>query len=222
MSTRITQTLAIAGALFSFVALSARSGVAATVIYDFSVDVNTARYSGFFSYDDAAVGSYIPSLPYYDVTDFSFNFRDKTYTKSDLRIDGRALPASLPLQITGGEPVYLPGGGLGITPKGGALQRFAFSTFNPSSVADFFTLVGSTNPSDSRFIYGTVSPTNPNRLDLGEGRVAFSVRSAAVPEPSQAAGIVTSTIALSWLLWRHRKGRFLQSPSVSVCDRSRT
>ncbi len=209
MTARISYPLAIAvvGAAISFMLDPAQ---AAILTYDFTVDVTSGelsgnQYGGYFSYDDAARAAV--SQPYFDVTDFHFDF-DRLYTRSDLILDGRQGAAALPLEIRGGETTLDPAtGSLAVTPHGGDLVRFAFSNFDSHQTTDFFSMLGS--PNQSSFVYGSY----PNNLPIiGSGTVSYAQRSpAAVPEPDGAIAL-TSLFGLGLLL-KLRPKRRQQSPA---------
>ena len=189
MTAQISYPLAItvAGAAIGLMLDPAQAVI---LTYDFTVEVTSGefggnQYGGYFSYDDAAKAPV--SQPYFDVTDFRFDF-DRPYTRSDLILDGRQGAAALPLEIRGGEATLDPTtGSLAITPHGGDLERFAFSNFNSRQTTDFFSILGS--PSQSSFVYGKYS----NGLPLiGSGTVSYAQRSpAAVPEPNGAIALAS-------------------------------
>ena len=196
---RIYQKIAVAaaGAALSLVVIEATPADAATITYDFTVDVTRGslagnQYSGFFSYDDTSI-SPGPStlLPYFDVTEFNFQFADQTYTRNNLRFDCRQISTCVPLTITGGEiitdlstrPFTF------LIPRGGTLSNFQFGNvsmmgFPNSTSQPLFQLFA--NPANSFFVYqlpgeGFAIP--------GSGSVTYAVRPQAVPESDTVLGI---------------------------------
>lgn len=208
MANSIYQKLALAtvGTVLSLAVMETPSVQAATITYDFTVNITDGpllgnQYSGFFSYDDASPsGAGGLLLPFFDVTEFNFDFPQRTNTPSQLFIDGRVFPSSLPLQFRGGEVVTDPSGRLVLIPRGGELVRFAFSTFNPfrPPFPGFFTLFGSST--GLSFTYQL--PFNPGEpFTIGSGSGTVSLRTTpptAVPEPGTVFGL--SMLGLGWLL----------------------
>jgi PEP-CTERM motif len=207
MANSICQKLAFttAAAALSLAGLEAYPAQAAIITYDFTVDITSGpllgnQYNGFFSYDDASPsGAGNLLIPYFDVTEFNFDFPQRTNTPSQLFIDGRVFPFSFPLRFTGGTIVTDPSGRIVLIPRGGELQSFGFSTFNPfrPPFPGFFTLIGS--PSSLSFFYQLLF--NPGEPFSGTGSGTVSLRTTpptAVPEPSTIVGL--SMLGLGWLL----------------------
>lgn len=94
------------GIALSFTIMEPRPVKAATITYDFTVDVTSGQlsgnqYSGFFSYDDSSPSSSSRLLfSVFDETEFNFEFAGRTYTRRDLRSGCRGLPCGS-LQIPG-------------------------------------------------------------------------------------------------------------------------
>jgi hypothetical protein len=193
----IYQKLAVAtaGAALSLVVSEATPTQAATITYDFTVNVTGGslsgnQYSGFFSYDDTSTSDASRRwLPYFNVTQFNFEFANQTYTQNDLRVDCRNIQACYPLQITGGEFVTQPSGLPVLTPRGGNLDRIQFGNVSfmgfPSSTSQplfqFFA-----DATSSFFAYELPGDQGPN---LGSGDVTYGLRAEPVPEPNTVFGI---------------------------------
>lgn len=200
----------VALACLSIAAIKTEPVDAATITYDFLVETERGNYKGYFSYDDTAP-SPAGVQPYYDITDFSFDFFDtsyqnlyapRTYTQSDLESDGRIWPRSLPLLITGGEVIIDPENtGIYSIPRGGTLERFSFSTFYGLDLQGGNEERGWWTLGNSGFYYmmgwdGSIGP-NPNLG--GDGIVSYWLRpSTSVPEPSTILGL--SLVGLGWLV----------------------
>ena len=131
MANSIYQKLALAtaGTVLSLAVMETYSANAATITYDFTVNITDGpllgnQYSGFFSYDDTSPSatrlpadytspSFVsPLVPVFDVTEFNFDFAGKTYTKSDLEYDGcrHGIQYCYPLAPSGVEAVLDPSG----------------------------------------------------------------------------------------------------------------
>jgi len=205
MANSIYQKLALAtaGTVLSLAVMETASVQAATITYDFNVNITSGpllgnQYSGFFSYDNTAPAPVLQ--PFFDVTEFNFEFANRTYTRSDLVLDCRVFPGCLPLQFSGGELVTDPSGRLVLIPGGSELARVAFSTFNPFGppFPGFFTLIGS----GSAFSFNYQLPFNPGEpTTIGNGSGTVSLRTTpptAVPEPSTIFGL--SMLGFGWLL----------------------
>ncbi len=208
MANSIYQKLALAtaGTVLSLAVMETPSVQAAIITYDFTVNISSGtlignQYSGFFSYDNTAPAPVLQ--PFFDVTEFNFKFANKTYTRSDLRLDCRVFPACLPLEFTTGEIVTEPSGRLVLIPGGSELARFAFSTFNAFGppFPGFFTLFGSST--GLSFTYQL--PFNPGEpFTIGSGSGTVSRRTdptpppTSVPEPGTVFGL--SMLGFGWLL----------------------
>lgn len=218
MANSIYQKLgfAIAGTVLSLAVMETGSVQAATITYDFNVNITSGpllgnQYSGFFSYDDASPsGAGNLLLPYFDITEFNFEFANRTYTRSDLRYDCRVFPGCLPLQFSGGEVVTEPSGQVVLIPRGGELVRFAFSTFNPfrPPFPGFFTLIG--GQTGLGFTYQLpFNPGEPFTIGSGSGTVSRRPTTppppTSVPEPGTVFGL--SMLGFGWLL-RKKKVSF--------------
>ena len=97
----ISKKLAVttAGVALSFTAMEANPAQAAVFTYDFTVDITEGplvgnQYSGSFSYDDS---SELTSFGGYRPFDFTFDFKGKTFTESDLQIDAGGYGGFYPL-----------------------------------------------------------------------------------------------------------------------------
>ncbi|MCT7948931.1 PEP-CTERM sorting domain-containing protein [Ancylothrix sp. C2] len=201
--------LTVVATSLSLAAIKTEIAAASTITYDFLVETERGDYKGYFSYDDTAP-SPAGVQPYYEITDFSFDFIDtnyqnlyapRTYTQSDLRTDGRTWPRSLPLTITNGEVIIDPENtGIYSIPRGGTLERFSFSTFNSFDFDGRGEANGWWTLGNSGFYYmnGWDRTTGPNPNSGGDGIVSYWLRtSASVPEPSTILGL--SLVGLGWL-----------------------
>ncbi|MBD2040008.1 PEP-CTERM sorting domain-containing protein [Microcoleus sp. FACHB-672] len=218
MFTNLYQKLAIAtaGTALSLFALEVTPAEAAIITYDFTVDITSGhlsgnQYNGFFSYDDTATSAAgEPLEPYFDVTEFNFDFantafqqqgQNRTYTKSDVRYDGRSLPYSLPLEFDGGEVVEDEFGNIQLTPRGGELVRFAFSTFdafNYENQDGWWSMFANRQGSSSfNYYFGWDDLLGDPGLS-GAGNVSYALRS--VPEPNTVFAL--GLLGAGWLLKR--------------------
>ena len=220
MANSIYQKLgfAIAGTVLSLGVMEALSVQAATITYDFNVNITSGpllgnQYSGFFSYDDTSPSPTAPVVPVFDVTEFNFEFAGKTYTKSDLRYGGcrAGLQYCYPLEFSGAEAVLDPSGfPRYFIPRGGELVSFAFSTFNPFGppYPGFFSLMGGMR--GLSFIYQLpFNPEPPTPIGSGSGTVSRRPTTppppTSVPEPGTVFGL--SMLGFGWLL-RKKKVSF--------------
>lgn len=206
--------IAIAGSVLSFAAIEAHPAHAAIITYDFNVDVTRGSlagntYNGFFSYDDTSFPpARSPSTiqPYFDVSEFNFNFAGRTYNVGDLRFDCRPSSGSacFPLVITGGQVVtkldtppftFL-------TPRGGTLTSFNFMNvgfmgFPTSTSQPLFQIEDFLKT--SFFAYELPGES----ANFNSGSVTYSLRqpSTSVPEPSADFGLSgLGILGLGWLL----------------------
>lgn len=204
MANKIFQKLvfATAGTALSLAVIEASPAHAATITYDFDVNITGGSlagnsYNGSFSYDDSAP-SPAGLQPYFTVTDFNFGFAGRTYTRSDLRLDGRRLETAYPLNITGGEAVFSTPTGAALTPRGGTLQSIQFGNvsfmgFLNSTEQPLFQL--SASPTNSSFSYQLPG----ERATFGSGSVRYSSRTTPVPEPEDSVYALV-ILGLGWLL----------------------
>lgn len=211
MANSIYQKLALAtaGTVLSLTAINTSSVQAAIITYDFTVNITSGsllgnQYNGFFSYDDASPsGAGNLLLPFFYITEFNFDFPQRTNTPSQLFIDGRVFPNSLPLRFKGGTIVTDSSGQIVLIPRGGELQNFGFSTFNPfrPPFSGFFTLIGSST--GLFFAYQLpFNPDEPFRIGFGSGTVSQrptpTPPPTSVPEPGTVFGL--SMLGFGWLL----------------------
>ncbi len=239
MADKCLQKLAVAaaGAALSLAVMEAQPAGAATITYDFTVGVTSGpltgnQYNGFFSYDDSSTSSAGELLlPYFQVSDFNFEFVNtsfqnafdsQTYTKSDLRIDGRLGPASLPLRISGGEIIMDESGHIDLIPRGGHLDSFGFSTFNrfDRGEAGWWTLVSSYGFS---YKFGWDYSSGPDPGRSGSGTVTYSLRetpTSRVPEPGTAFGL--GVLGAGWLLRKKIASRSSQGAAGNLPKSSAT
>lgn len=215
MANSIYQKLgfAIAGTVLSLTVIEAHSANAAIITYDFNVNITSGpllgnQYSGFFSYDDTSPAPF-GLQPFFGLTEYNFDFPERTGTPSNLFLDCRVGPSCLPLEITGGEVVFdEPNGKIYLIPRGGELVRFAFSTFNPfrPPFPGFFTLIG--GQTGLGFTYQL--PFNPGEppSPIGGGSGTVSRRPitppppTSVPEPGTVFGL--SMLGFGWLLGKKK------------------
>lgn len=168
---------ATAGVVLSCAAMEAnfmKPALAATITYDFTVDVTSGSLagiqgSGFFSYDDSTLkGIGLETLRANGGLDISFEFSGKTYNETD-DINFPNFPmvqfqdsSLLGLSFLAEEP------------------GFAFQIGTPNPAPDVF--------GGDEFIYGV-------RPDIdGEGVVSYSSR--PVPEPSTLSGLAVIGLGL--------------------------
>ncbi|MBW4678963.1 MAG: PEP-CTERM sorting domain-containing protein [Microcoleus vaginatus WJT46-NPBG5] len=219
MFTNLYEKLAIAtvGTALSLFALEVTPAGAATITYDFTVDITSGplsgnEYNGFFSYDDTATSEAGAVLePFFDVSEFNFDFvntalqqqgQNRTYTRSDIIIDGRQFPYSLPLEFDGAEVVEDESGNIQLIPRGGELVGFGFSTFDAIDFdpqAGWWTLSAGTksfNGSSSFDYYFGWDDLLGNPGLGGAGTVKYAMRS--IPEPNTVFAL--SLLGAGWLL----------------------
>ncbi|HEY9809322.1 MAG TPA: PEP-CTERM sorting domain-containing protein [Halomicronema sp.] len=197
-------------------AIKIEAATAETITYDFLVDTGTSKYKGYFSYDDMARAT-ITSIPYFPITDFSFDFIDtnyqnafapKTYTESDLQYDGRIGPYSYPLFIPGAETIIdEQNGGVYRIARGGPVEGFSFSTFSAFDMEGvengWWTLSSS---SGFNYLMGWDRSTGPNPNIGGSGIVSYWLRpSTSVPEPNTVLGL--SLLGLGWVFSKKKNSR---------------
>lgn len=200
MGNRIYSLLpAATGTAISMTLMGVQPAQAASLIYDFTVDVTSGplvgnQYTGSFTYDDNALGNGLE--PFFEVDTFNFQFANRTYTETDLVVPR-------PLKINGGEVIVGPSGTPIVTAKGGVLEFFNF-TSDPTA-RPFFFLFGRENPVTlASFVYGM--EMDPSGGQLGEGTLTF----AAVPEPGSMLGI-GAAIGFGWLLKFRSRQKHSQS-----------
>lgn len=174
-------TVATAGAALSFVAIEADPVQAATITYDFDVNVTSGPldnniYEGSFSYDDSTLtGTGLETVGVAEELSVSFEFLGVTYTEAN---DNNFLFNFPIVEFKDGSLV--------------GLQYIVNDTPNNS----IFALFGD-NPDNlggDRFQYVDV-----NSFEVSEGSVTYSLRgSVPVPEPDIAAELVV--LGFGWLL----------------------
>ncbi|MBD1940138.1 PEP-CTERM sorting domain-containing protein [Microcoleus sp. FACHB-68] len=221
MFTNLYEKLAIAtvGTALSLFALEVTPAGAATITYDFTVDITSGplsgnEYNGFFSYDDTAT-SEAGELqePFFDVTEFNFDFvntalqqqgQNRTYTERDLRYDRRVFPHYFPLVFDGGEIVEDESGDLQLIPRGGELVGLGFSTFESfgnDAEAGWWTLTAGTKSFNGSSSFGYRFGWDELLGDPGlggSGTVKYAMRS--VPEPNTVFAL--GLLGAGWLLKR--------------------
>lgn len=169
MKLRQKLAFATAGVVLSFAveANSMKPALAATITYDFTVDVTSGslagtQSSGFFSYDDSTLeGIGLETLGVNEGLDISFEFSGKTYNETD--------------------DIYFP--------------NFPMVQFQDSSLlglsfladdSEFAFRIGTSNPDPD--VFGGDEFRYGARPDVdGEGVVSYSSR--PVPEPSAVTGL---------------------------------
>ncbi|GET40261.1 PEP-CTERM sorting domain-containing protein [Microseira wollei] len=228
MANSIYQKLALAtaGTVLSLAVMETASVQAATITYDFTVNITDGpllgnQYSGFFSYDDTSPSATSlpvdysspsfrsPLVPVFDVTEFNFDFAGKTYTKSNLRYDGcrAGIQFCYPLTFSGTEAVLDPSGfPRYLIPRGGDLSLVSFSnfsSFNFSIFSVYFYILGGKSAGDFRYDL-PLDLSEPFKNRSGSGTVGFSLRTTptppptSVPEPGTVFGL--SVLGFGWLL----------------------
>lgn len=206
---RTIQTLGIVviGSALSSAALWANTAQAAIITYSFDVNVTSGplsgnKYGGSFSYDNASPdGAGDLLLPYFEATDFKFEFSDQTYTLQDLRYECRPGPAfrgcvPIATEFEGTKIITDESGGIALVPGDAEVTDFRFANFRsmpPYEPGNYFSV----GPGEEGFFYGTNSGGPP----IGEGDVSYAV----VPELTSS--LVASVIALGF-------GTFLQKKRV--------
>ena len=181
MANNIFTKLAVAttSAALSFVAIEANPVQAATITYDFDVNITSGPlgdniYEGFFSYDDSTLtGIGREKVGVAEELSIVFEFLGETYTE----VDDNNFDFNFPF----GEFQYdsLVG-----------LQYIINDTPNNSILSIFGDNPNGLGGGD-RFQYVDV-----NSFEVNEGRVTYSLR--PVPEPGMAVGL--GAVGLGWLL----------------------
>jgi PEP-CTERM motif len=217
MANSIYQKLALATAatVLSLAVMETASVQAAIITYDFTVNITSGsllgnQYSGFFSYDESAPSSFtrFGFIPYFQVSDFSFDFFGKTYTENDVRYNNpRAeqyppfsyLRFANPRPIVNNPAYFLPGG---------ELDQVKFYLTDVSSIFGGGSYFINLYPNSTfSFLFFDRVPTNI--ISSGAGTWKYTLRkeppSTSVPEPGTVFGL--SVLGLGWLL-RKKKASF--------------
>ncbi|GET40260.1 PEP-CTERM sorting domain-containing protein [Microseira wollei] len=210
MANRIYQKLALAtaGTVLSLAVMDTHPANAAIITYDFTVNITSGsllgnQYSGFFSYDESAPSSFTRAgyIPYFLVSDFSFDFFGKTYREKDVVYNNSRAPQEPPfsyLRFTNPRPIvnnaayFLPGG---------ELDQVKFYLTDYSSIfgggSYFINFYPNSNFS---FLFFARVPTNI--ISSGAGTWKYTLReqptSTSVPEPGTVFGL--SMLGFGWLL----------------------
>lgn len=174
-------TVAAAAATLSFAAMEAKSQ-AATITYDFTVDVTSGPLSdtqpfGFFTYDDSTlIGSGLETLGVDQGLSISFNFLNKTYDETD----DIGFPTYPTVQFQDSDLL-----GLSFV----TFYAPSFQTFGIGNEVDISTgVIGSGG--GNIFAYDT----DPSIEFEGLGTVKYSPR--PVPEPNTVVGLGALGLAL--------------------------
>jgi hypothetical protein len=180
--------IASAGLALSFSVIEANSVNAATLTYNFSVDVTTgsladSKYEGSFSYDDSTLtGSGVENVGVEDGLSILFNFLGKTYTEAD---DNNASFNFPIVEFKNGNLV--------------GLQYIVNDTLNNAIFSIFGDDPEGLGGGD-KFHYVDV-----NSYEVGEGNVTYSLETSPtpIPEPSTALGM--TLLGFGWLVKRKIK-----------------
>ncbi len=177
-------TVAIASLALGVAAIKTNSVQAATVTYDFNVDVTTGSladnlYEGSFSYDDSTLtGIGRETVGIEDELSIDFEFLGKTYTEENDNNVSFNFPI---VEFNNGSLVGL---------------QYIVSDVLDNSIFSF-AIFGddSDGLGGDKFQY-----VNENSVEASEGRVIYTFASSpsSVPEPSTVLGL--GILSLSWLL----------------------
>ena len=189
MANNIFTKLAVAtvGVALSFAAIEASPVGAATITYDFDVNVTSGSldnniYEGSFSYDDSTLTEIgLETVGASEELSVFFEFLDVTYTEAD---DNNFLFNFPIVEFNDGSLV--------------GLQYIVNDNLNNSIFAVFGDEPDGMGGGD-RFQYVDV-----NSFEVSEGSVTYSLR-GAVPEPGTVAGL--GFLGLAWLLGRLKSER---------------
>ena len=185
-----TITVATTGAALGLAALDTTPAQAAIITYDFTVELNSELFPGFFSYDDAAPAENLGYGLEIAVTDFEWEFLGVTYTDENV---GRRIPRDLPNALP--DPL---GVGVIVQPA----DFYLGQPFNPYQTLPGldFGVAGQGN---------SLTRIEGNLFDslAGRGSVSYTLRSqeppvTSVPEPASVAGL--SLLGFGWLLKEKR------------------
>ncbi|GET40259.1 PEP-CTERM sorting domain-containing protein [Microseira wollei] len=207
MANSIYQKLALAtaGTVLSLAVMETASVQAATITYDFTVNLTNGdfkgnSYTGFFSYNDSEPSGVSELLyPYFAPSDFSFEFLGKTYTESDLRYSVRSImvpPLSYltftnPRVVTDNRPYFVPGGELDQV-------KFLVTDYNSAGIGSYIINLYE----NKKFFFWFFDQFPQNTISQGGGTWKYKLReqlpSTSVPEPGTVFGL--SMLGFGWLL----------------------
>ena len=210
MANSIYQKLAFAtvGAVLGLAVMETPSVQAATITYDFTVNITSGsssgnQYSGYFSYDESAPSGFtrFNFIPYFLVSDFSFDFLGKTYTENDLQYNNSRVVAYPPfsyLRFTNPRPIvnnpayFLPGG---------ELDQVKFYLTDVSSIFGGGSYFINFYPNSS-FSFQFFDRNPYYTTSAGSGTWNYTLReeapSTSVPESGTVFGL--SMLGMGWLL----------------------